>query len=159
MAGTPHFSAGTHSPFSCFKYPGLQKQPMTHCLVQIGAGCGLAQVGAQAEPHGMKTSFSLHCISGGKAKSIFLFCASQFSGRTHSPFSFFMKPGLQKQPMTHWSVQMVGFGLAHVGSQADPHVLNSPFGPQSGATKAVVRPMAKKLNSNAVAKRVYIAEA
>jgi hypothetical protein len=35
-------------------------------MVQTGLGWGLAQVGAQAEPHGMKTSFSLHCeISGG----------------------------------------------------------------------------------------------
>jgi hypothetical protein len=63
--GTPQVTDGTQTPCSFFKNPGLQKHPTTHCSVHMGPGWGLAQVGAQAEPHGMKNSFSLHCDNSG----------------------------------------------------------------------------------------------
>jgi hypothetical protein len=82
---------------------------MTQFLVQTGLGSGLAQVGAQADPHGLKNSLAGHFGSVcGNCMGISLCGASHSSERTHSPLAFFKNPSLQKQPMTHWRVHMVG---------------------------------------------------
>jgi hypothetical protein len=52
----------------------------------------------------------------------------QFSDWMQTPCSFFKNPGLQKHPTTQFLVQTgLGWGLAHVGAQAEPQGRNISF--------------------------------
>jgi len=163
VSGAWHCWLGTQRPFEFLKCPCLQKHPMTQFLVQTGLGWGLAQVGAQAEPQGLNSSLSGHWGAVcGNAMGISWVRASHWCGSTHSPLAFFKYPSLQKQPMTHWRVHILGgSGLAQSGTQADPQLWKTALGPHFSSGKAgAAIPSAKALtlNSNAKAKRGYIAE-
>jgi hypothetical protein len=83
-----HALAGTHSPYSSRKKPGWQKQPITHCFVQIGLGMGFLQDGAQAEPHGLKNSLAGHFGVSILRFSRGVSCATQCSAGTQRPKLF-----------------------------------------------------------------------
>jgi hypothetical protein len=115
-AGISQLAAGTQSPWAFFKYPSLQKQPMTQLRVHIGLGTGLAQVAGQAVPQAWNSACSPHFGIGGSIMNDSGWgTIEQSRVATHLPVSERKYPCLQAQPWTQIRGQM-GLGFLHVPS-------------------------------------------
>lgn len=112
--GSWQLAAGTHIPLACFKYPSLQKHPITQFLVQIGLGCGLSQVAGHAVPQVLNTSFSLQ--TGGIIIKLSALIFGHCSFLMHLPLVSRTWPSLQAHPWTQILGQ-IGCGFVHVASQ------------------------------------------